>query len=70
MELRDGGDRYLGKGVLKAVANVNDLLGPAVKGMDVTDQDGIDKVMLDCAKKYCPDVKMNVEGQFSKHWKK
>eukprot|EP00526_Cylindrotheca_closterium_P012052 CAMPEP_0113653824 /NCGR_PEP_ID=MMETSP0017_2-20120614/28806_1 /TAXON_ID=2856 /ORGANISM="Cylindrotheca closterium" /LENGTH=468 /DNA_ID=CAMNT_0000566885 /DNA_START=76 /DNA_END=1482 /DNA_ORIENTATION=- /assembly_acc=CAM_ASM_000147 len=47
VELRDGGDRYLGKGVLKAVANVNDLLGPAVNGMDVTDQDAIDKTMLD-----------------------
>ena len=47
VELRDGGDRYLGKGVLKAVANVNDVLGPAVKGMDVTDQEGIDKTMID-----------------------
>jgi len=46
VELRDGGDRYLGKGVLKAVANVNDLLGPAVKGMDVTDQQGVDDAML------------------------
>jgi enolase len=46
VELRDGGDRYLGKGVLKAVANVNDVLGPAVKGMDVTDQQGVDDTML------------------------
>ena len=47
VELRDGGDRYLGKGVLKAVSNVNDILGPAVKGMDVTDQEAIDKTMID-----------------------
>ena len=45
--MRDGGDRYLGKGVLKAVGNVNDVLGPAVMGMDVTQQQAIDKVMLD-----------------------
>jgi enolase len=47
VELRDGGERYLGKGVLIAVANVNDILGPAVKGLDVTDQEGIDKTMID-----------------------
>jgi len=46
VELRDGGDRYLGKGVLKAVSNVNDILGPAVKGMDVTDQRSIDEAMI------------------------
>lgn len=46
VELRDGGDRYLGKGVLKAVSNVVDILGPAVKGMDVTDQKGIDGAMI------------------------
>jgi len=46
-ELRDGGDRYLGKGCLKAVANVNDVLGPAVCGMDPTDQRGIDQVMIE-----------------------
>ena len=47
MELRDGGNRYLGKGVLKAVSNVNDILGPAVKGMNVIDQESIDKTMID-----------------------
>lgn len=47
VELRDGGDRYLGKGVLKAVANVNDVLGPAVKGMDPVEQQGIDDKMLE-----------------------
>jgi enolase len=46
VELRDGGDRYLGKGVLKAVSNVNDVLGPAVKGMDVTNQQAVDDAMI------------------------
>jgi enolase len=47
VELRDGGDRYLGKGVLNAVANVQDILGPAVLGMDPVDQQAIDDKMLD-----------------------
>ena len=47
VELRDGGDRYLGKGVLKAVQNVNDILGPAVKGMDPLEQEAIDQLMRD-----------------------
>ncbi len=47
LELRDGDkNRYLGKGVLKAVANVNDVLAPALRGMRVTDQRGIDQAML------------------------
>ena len=48
LELRDGDkSRFLGKGVLKAVANVNDVIAPAVVGLDVTDQRLVDKVMLD-----------------------
>ena len=48
LELRDGDKaRFLGKGTLKAVENVNSIIAPAVLGMDVTDQAGIDKVMLD-----------------------
>ncbi|MBQ6817940.1 MAG: phosphopyruvate hydratase, partial [Bacilli bacterium] len=44
VELRDGDKgRFLGKGVLKAVANVNDILGPELIGMNVFDQVGIDK---------------------------
>jgi enolase len=46
VELRDGGKRYMGKGVLQAVANVNDILGPAVIGMDPTQQLNVDNVML------------------------
>jgi enolase len=47
VELRDGGSRYLGKGVLQAVSNVNDILGPAVLGMDPTKQQDIDQLMID-----------------------
>ena len=46
-ELRDGDkDRYLGKGVLKAVENVNHTIAPALIGMDATDQAGVDAAML------------------------
>src|SRR5262249_48731669 len=47
-ELRDGdARRYGGKGVLRAVENVNTRLAPAVVGMEVTDQRGIDQRMID-----------------------
>eukprot|EP01033_Poteriospumella_lacustris_P002207 gene2207-1611_t len=46
VELRDGGSRYVGKGVLTAVNNVNQVLGPQLLGMDETDQHGIDHKML------------------------
>src|SRR5579863_7698586 len=47
-EQRDGDKRrFLGKGVLKAVESVNDHIGPSLVGMDVTDQAGIDRVMID-----------------------
>ncbi|MCU0454845.1 MAG: phosphopyruvate hydratase [Bacteroidales bacterium] len=48
LELRDGDKaRYLGKGVLKAVHNVNNVIAEEIVGMDVTDQAGIDKKMID-----------------------
>src|SRR5574344_102133 len=48
LELRDGDkSRFGGKGVEKAVKNVNEILGPAIVGMDPTEQRAIDKVMLD-----------------------
>ncbi len=48
LELRDGDkSRFLGKGVLTAVNNVNTVIAPAVLGMDVTDQNAIDKVMIE-----------------------
>ncbi|MFK5924653.1 MAG: phosphopyruvate hydratase [Verrucomicrobiota bacterium] len=47
-ELRDGDkDRYLGKGVCKAVAAVNEKIGDALEGMDATDQGGLDSLMLE-----------------------
>ncbi|KPV58550.1 enolase [Paenibacillus sp. A3] len=48
VELRDGDKgRYLGKGVLKAVENVNDLIAPEIIGMNALDQVGIDKRMIE-----------------------
>lgn len=48
LELRDGdASRYGGKGVLQAVENVNNILIDVVLGMDVTDQAGIDKALID-----------------------
>ena len=47
LELRDGGDRFMGKGVDQAVANVNDKIAPALIGHDAADQQGVDQVMLD-----------------------
>ncbi|KAL7575817.1 hypothetical protein ACA910_003141 [Epithemia clementina (nom. ined.)] len=44
-ELRDGGSRYMGKGVLKAVENVNTVLRSTVMGMDSADQRAIDEAM-------------------------
>ena len=46
LELRDGGSRYLGKGVLKAVANVNGPLKEAVVGLDASDQKTLDYTMI------------------------
>ena len=47
LELRDGDkSRYSGKGVEKAVENVNNIIAPAIVGMSVTDQVGIDKTMI------------------------
>jgi len=47
LELRDGGDRYLGKGVRQAVSNVGDVIAPALLGLDATQQERIDQLMLD-----------------------
>jgi len=47
VELRDGDKKnYLGKGVLKAVKNVNDIIAPALIGNDVADQTGVDEMMI------------------------
>lgn len=48
LEMRDGDkSRYLGKGVLKAVSNVNNQIAPQLLGMEATDQAGIDRKMLE-----------------------
>ena len=45
-ELRDGGPRYLGKGVLEAVSNVVTEIAPAIKGLDAKNQREIDELMI------------------------
>jgi enolase len=48
VELRDGDkSKYLGKGVLKAVANVNEIIAPELVGMDVFEQNTIDQIMIE-----------------------
>ncbi len=47
VELRDGGERYLGKGVQDAVENVNEIIAPELIGMDVRNQIGIDNLMIE-----------------------
>jgi enolase len=47
VELRDGGDAYMGKGVLKAVENVNEIIAEEIIGMDARDQVGIDTLMIE-----------------------
>jgi enolase len=47
VELRDGGDRYGGKGVERAVLAVEDEIGPEIMGFDATEQRLIDQVMID-----------------------
>jgi enolase len=47
VELRDGGSEWSGKGVTKAVGNINGELAEAVKGHDAGDQQGLDRLMID-----------------------
>ena len=47
VELRDGGERFMGKGVSQAVANVNDTIATAVVGQSVFEQNKIDQLMID-----------------------
>lgn len=46
VELRDGGKNYMGKGVLKAVENVNNIIAAELLGMSVFEQNGIDETMI------------------------
>jgi len=47
LEMRDGGSSYMGKGVSKAVQNVNEIIAPSLIGMDAEKQSEIDQHMLD-----------------------
>jgi enolase 1/2/3 len=47
VELRDGGEAWAGKGVTAAVANVNGELADAVNGLDPSDQEGLDRTMIE-----------------------
>ena len=47
VELRDGGKRYLGKGVTRAVSHVNDKIAPRLRGKEARDQAAIDQIMID-----------------------
>ncbi|MGD9840413.1 MAG: phosphopyruvate hydratase [Candidatus Bipolaricaulis sp.] len=47
VELRDGDDRYLGKGVQRAVRNVNEIIGPEIEGLDPLWQEEIDALLLE-----------------------
>ena len=47
VELRDGDDAWSGKGVTRAVANVNSEIGEAVRGLDAADQTAVDRAMID-----------------------
>ena len=46
LELRDGDERYLGKGVRTAVKNVNDVIGPELLGMDADEHGEVDRAMI------------------------
>jgi enolase len=46
-ELRDGGDAYMGKGVTRAVANVNGEIAEAIGGRDALDQEGLDRALIE-----------------------
>ncbi|MGF7473869.1 phosphopyruvate hydratase, partial [Salmonella enterica subsp. enterica serovar Minnesota] len=46
VELRDGGKRFLGKGVARAVAHVKDRIAPRLRGKDAADQQAIDQTMI------------------------
>lgn len=47
VELRDGGKRFLGKGVARAVAHVNERIAPRLRGKDAREQQAIDRIMVD-----------------------
>jgi enolase len=47
VELKDGGNRFFGRGVLRAVKNIKEIIGPKLKGQDVTNQKKIDEILIE-----------------------
>ena len=47
VELRDGGKRFLGKGVARAVRHVNEVIAPKLRGKEARDQLGVDRIMIE-----------------------
>src|SRR5579862_1632581 len=47
IELRDGGKRYNGKGVRKAVAHVTEAIAPALRGRDAREQEAVDRLLIE-----------------------
>ena len=47
VEMRDGGEEYMGKGVMNAVENVINRIAPAIEGMDARDQEGVDAELIE-----------------------
>src|SRR5205814_9479829 len=47
VELRDGGKRFMGKGVARAVANVNEKIAPRLRGKEAREQEAIDRMMIE-----------------------
>jgi len=47
VELRDGGDRFMGKGVRRAVENVNTVIAPEIVGRDAVDQTALDRILVE-----------------------
>ena len=47
VELRDGGDAYMGKGVFQAVKNVNEIIAPELIGNSVFEQEDLDQLMIE-----------------------
>ena len=47
VELRDGGQRYQGKGVLKSINNINNLILPSIKNVELKGQEDLDQILID-----------------------
>ena len=66
----DGGERFRGKGVLGAVRNVNEIIAPALKGLDAANQRLIDRTMLDIVQETVRKVALQVKELVDERWAK